>query len=121
MAKLTPKPVPILSRTSSDDDRDQRQICFFCEAGWAALCERWPISPCEAKIVQCLLRNNGEADVARLLEMAPRTVRTHLERLRDKLNVSTRTELILLLTFEHVRWRLQATPPVGCRLIDRLA
>ncbi len=116
-AKFMPKPIPIPSRASRDDDSDQHGICFFCEAAWAALCEHWPISPCEAKIVQCLLRRNGEADAARLLEMAPATVHKHLERLHKKLGVGTRADLISLLCYEHIRWRLQANPPLGCQLI----
>ena len=95
--------------------------CFFCEAAWAGVSQVLSLSKREAEILQRLMLGDDEREAARFLELTPRTLRTHLERIRWKLGIHTRTELIVRLCYAHLVWLCDASPPPGCRLIDRLA
>ncbi len=48
----------------------------------------------EAEIIEHVVRGNSHKEVARLLELAPATVRNHLAKVHDKLGISTRAELV---------------------------
>ncbi|MGO9111520.1 MAG: helix-turn-helix domain-containing protein [Thermoguttaceae bacterium] len=79
------------------------------------------LSKREVEILQCLMLGENEGEAAEFLDMAPRTVRTHLERLRWKLGVRTKAELVVQLCDVHIDWLCQSYPPPGCRLNGRLA
>jgi len=95
--------------------------CFFCEAAWAGLAEMLGLSKREVEVLQCLLLDDDEREVAVFLRMSPRTVRTHLERIHKKLAVHSRIALVVQLFDVHVDWLCHASPPSGCRLNSRLA
>jgi len=105
----------------SDTPGNREGICFFCEAAWAGISQMLGLSKREVEILQCLVLGDDEREAALLLKLAPRTIRTHLERIRWKLGVHTRAELIAFLCDAHLDWLCEASPPPGCRLNGRLA
>jgi DNA-binding CsgD family transcriptional regulator len=73
------------------------------------------LSQCEIKILQRLIHDESQRQIAAALGIAVRTVGTHLERIHRKLNVHSRTELIVRLYEAHRDWRRENPPPPGCR------
>jgi DNA-binding CsgD family transcriptional regulator len=78
-------------------DRDGEPLLhtFLCDGAWGVLADRLALSTREAQIVGRIFADEKEAKIARTLGISPHTVRTHLERLYHKLNVQSRTELVL--------------------------
>lgn len=52
------------------------------------------ISPRELTVLQALAEGQSNKEIARLLEVSPNTVKTHVARLYDKLGARRRTEAI---------------------------
>ena len=94
--------------------------CFFCAAAWKGISETLRLSKREIEISQCVMLGDTERQAAAFLKVSPRTVRTHLERIRAKLGVDTRTELIVWLCEAHLDWLSRSSGPSGCRLKNRL-
>jgi len=95
--------------------------CFFCEAEWAGISQALRLSEREVDILQCLMLGENECEAAAFLRMSRRTVRTHLDRIRWKLGMRARTQVIVRLFDAHIDWLSTANPPPGCRLNGRLA
>ncbi len=70
---------------------------FLRKRPFTLLCARLCLSPREAQIVECLFRDDKESVIARGLDMSPHTLRTHVIRLYQKLNVTSRMELVIRL------------------------
>jgi len=68
---------------------------FLVEAAWERLAERFRLSRREVQIMQAMLEDQKEPAIALRLQMSPRTVHTHIERLHGKLSVRSRPELIV--------------------------
>jgi DNA-binding CsgD family transcriptional regulator len=105
----------------SDTCETNDGCCFFCEAAWAGVSQLLSLSARDVEILQRLMLEDDECEVARFLGLTSRTLRTHLERIRRKLGVRTLTELIVRLFDAHLDWFCEATPPARCRMIVRLA
>ena len=103
-----------------DTPKTRKRACFFCEAAWAGISQALSLSEREVEIFQRLILGESEREVAAALATSPRTVRTHLERLRRKLGLHNRTELIVRIFDAHFDWLVQARIPSGCRLKGRL-
>jgi DNA-binding CsgD family transcriptional regulator len=103
-----------------DTPKTRKRACFFCEAAWAGISQALSLSEREVEIFQRLILGESEREVAATLATSPRTVRTHLERLRRKLGAHNRTELIVRIFDAHFDWLVQARIPSGCRLKGRL-
>ncbi len=99
-----------------DTPKTRKRACFFCEAAWAGISQALSLSEREVEIFQRLILGESEREVAAALATSPRTVRTHLERLRRKLGLHNRTELIVRIFDAHFDWLVQARIPSGCRL-----
>jgi DNA-binding NarL/FixJ family response regulator len=99
-----------------DTPKIRKRACFFCEAAWAGISQALSLSEREVQIFQRLILAESEREAAATLETSPRTVRTHLERLRRKLGLHNRTELIVRIFDAHFDWLVQARIPSGCRL-----
>jgi len=95
--------------------------CFFCESAWVGISQVLGLSKREVEILQSLMLGDDEREAALFLGLSPRTVRTHLERIRRKLGLRTRAELIVRLCDAHIDWLLETSPPPGCRLSGRIA
>lgn len=52
------------------------------------------LSPREQMILHCLLEGKSNKEIARTLDVTPETVKTHLKRLFQKMNVSTRSQAV---------------------------
>ena len=77
-------------------------ICIFDKEEWRVLGAELSLSPRQHQIVQYLFLGKSDKQIARELDLALPTVRTHLGRLFAKLNVQDRHELILYI-FHHFR------------------
>lgn len=65
---------------------------------WSRLMSDFRISPRERDILESLMHGaDSEAEFAASLQMSPRTVHTHLERLYRKLGVTSRSQLVASL------------------------
>jgi len=93
----------------------RKEACHFCAAAWAGMVLLLRLSKCEVKILQRLIHDESQRQIAAALGIAVRTVGTHLERIHRKLNVHSRTELIVRLFEAHRDWRRENPPPPGCR------
>jgi DNA-binding NarL/FixJ family response regulator len=74
--------------------RDRRRSVVVAGRGRVALTAR------EWEVVELLLRDAGTSDIAAELGVAPVTVRRHVGSVERKLGVSTRAEVVALLTAE---------------------
>jgi DNA-binding NarL/FixJ family response regulator len=63
-------------------------------AGAAGAAPARALSPREREILKLIARGLSNAEVARLLQLSRATVRTHLEHIYEKLDVSNRTEAV---------------------------
>ena len=68
---------------------------FLNEAAWGRLAGRLRLSPREIQVLQAVLEDRKESAIAVRLTMSPHTVHTHMERMRAKLSVRSREELIV--------------------------
>ena len=75
-------------------NRDRRRSVALADGGRVALTTR------EWEVVQLLLRGASTADIAEQLGVAPVTVRRHVGSVERKLGVTTRAEVIELLSAE---------------------
>ncbi|MFL6647195.1 MAG: response regulator transcription factor [Sulfurifustaceae bacterium] len=72
----------------------------------------------EAEVVRWLRKGKTNREIARILKVSDKTIKTHLQRLYDKLNVRNRMEAVWTLEFgldESPRWArplFDATPRV---------
>ena len=74
----------------------------FCDNGWGFIASNLKLSNRHVEVIQGLFDDKTEAAIARGLGISPHTVHTHLERIYRKLNVNSRTELIIRIVAEHV-------------------
>lgn len=86
---------------------------FLNEAAWERLAEKLKLSPREIQIVQGVLEDRKEGEIARRLRMSPHTVHTHMERLHGKLSVRTRAEMILKILTAFLLMTAEADSPLA--------
>lgn len=70
--------------------------CVLTQGEFDAVSAELGISPRQREIVRCLLTGMTDKEIATDIGITIPTVRTHLGRLFDKLQVGDRVELILL-------------------------
>ena len=82
---------------------------------WAAIGASLHLSTRELQIVTCLIEGRLDTDhqIASVLGISPHTVHTHLERLYKKLDVDSRSHLILRVFTEYVRFSSPAASSAG--------
>ncbi|MGD0461680.1 MAG: helix-turn-helix transcriptional regulator [Tepidisphaeraceae bacterium] len=68
---------------------------FLNEAAWERLAEKLKLSHREVQVVQAMLEDQRESEIARRLELSPHTVHAHMDRLHGKLSVRSQPELIV--------------------------
>jgi DNA-binding CsgD family transcriptional regulator len=64
-------------------------------ARWLAIIDRWHLPPQEARIVELILRNYCDKQIAVTMGLKVPTVRTYLRRAFDRFEVEGRLELVL--------------------------
>jgi DNA-binding NarL/FixJ family response regulator len=77
---------------------------------WNQLVATLKLSPQQTRIVELILRNCGDKQIAAELNLKVPTVRTHLDRIFKRLKIEDRGALVLMLfAASH-----QTTPPNTC-------
>jgi len=74
---------------------ESMQVELVSEEEWSCLQHRLDLSPRQSQIVQEILHAKSDKQIARELDIALSTVRTHLARLFHKYELNDRVELIL--------------------------
>jgi DNA-binding NarL/FixJ family response regulator len=77
------------------EPRSSSLSSFLGDAAWERLAEKLRLSRREVQILQAMLEDQKEPAIARRLQVSPRTVHTHIQRLHGKLSVRSQPELII--------------------------
>ena len=93
---------------------------YFCQPAWEGMSRELKLTKRERKILQYIIEDRGNREIANLLRISRSTVRTHLERVHRKLGVHSRTMLIVRLFDTHRVWLLGVNPPPDCPANIRL-
>ena len=70
---------------------------LFSKQEWAAIVAKLNIPDQQQRILWLLLNGYKDADIATELEISPVTVRSHFNRLFDRLHVRDRTDLVVCI------------------------
>lgn len=82
---------------------------------WVEIAAALNVTQRELQIIQAVFDNLHKTAIARRLGISPNTAHTHLNRLFKKLNVTTRTELVLRVMEQMITLTLSETgvlPPI---------
>lgn len=85
------------------------------DLAWLEIATALDITKRELQIVQSVFDNLHEVEIAKRFKISPHTVHMHLNRLFKKLNVTSRTELVLRIVEQMVTLTLSETavlPPI---------
>lgn len=92
-----------------------RGASLLSDHAWLEIGRTLGITKRELQIVQAVFDNQHEANIAKRFTLSPHTVHMHLNRLFKKLNVKSRTELVLRIVEQLVTLTLSETavlPPI---------
>jgi DNA-binding CsgD family transcriptional regulator len=99
---------------------------MLSDNAWSEIAQALAITTREMQIIQGVFDNLTQAAIAQRLNITEHTVHTHLNRLFKKINISTRTELVLRVMEQMIFLTLAETgvlPPIcpqhhigACRL-----
>jgi DNA-binding CsgD family transcriptional regulator len=98
-----------------DPRRKTRGALLLSEHAWLEIARTLDIPKRELQIVQSVFDNLHEAEIAKRFKISPHTVHMHLNRLFKKLNVTSRTELVLRIMEQMIILTLSETavlPPI---------
>lgn len=70
---------------------------IFSREEWSGLCSSLSLSTRQEQILSCLFHDMSDAQIARKLNIAIPTVRTHMGRMFEKLGAEDRLGLVLLV------------------------
>ena len=79
---------------------------------WEGIARSLGLAPREAEVLKCVLEDQRERDIALTLGLSFHTVRTYLKRLRVKLGVSSRVQLVKRVFAGWPAWVATSHPPV---------
>lgn len=82
---------------------------FLSEKGWASIAKKLRLSPREVDIARCVLAGLGSRQIARELDVSPKTIPTYMTRLYEKLGIHSRAELVRRILLSH--HALRTKPP----------
>lgn len=94
---------------------------LFCDEAWAGIAKRLRLSSRQVEVVRRVLADQNDEEIASSLGLERATVRTHMERLHEKLGTCNRLQLATRIILTYRTWCIEAPPPRGCPLQDRLA
>jgi DNA-binding NarL/FixJ family response regulator len=102
--------------TRSGRRRQGNGAVVFSEKAWKAIAASLELSGRELEIVRGVFEDRTEYAIATDLRISPHTVHTHVERLRHKLQVANRVQLVLRVMDEFLGLTvsLQAKLPPVC-------
>ncbi len=81
--------------SSSGEVTDAKSPFPMSEAVWQEIANRLALSPQQIRIVELLLRNKQDKEIAAELGLSFPTVRTYLRRIFDRVGVKDRMGLVL--------------------------
>ena len=102
-------------KTRPNTRRKLRGASLLSNHAWLEIARALEITKRELQIVQAVFDNQHEAEIATKFEISPHTVHMHLNNLFKKLNVTSRTELVLRIVEQLVALTLSETavlPPI---------
>lgn len=116
---MDPSPSPNAPSVKSQraSPRKLRGASLLSDHAWHEIARSLGITTRELQIVQSVFDNQHEADIAKRFNLSPHTVHMHMNRLFKKLNVTSRTELVLRIMEQMISLTLSETgvlPPI-CR------
>ncbi len=76
---------------------------LFSNERWSELAKVLGFSARQGQVARCLTLGMSDRQIATELELSEHTVRTHLSRIYQKLNVQDRMELVLLVFRQFLR------------------
>jgi DNA-binding CsgD family transcriptional regulator len=94
---------------------------ILSDHAWSEIAKTLGITKREIQIIQGVFDNHTQQGIATRLNMNEHTAHTHLNRLFKKLNITTRTELVLRIMEQMIALTLAETgvlPPI-CRRHQR--
>ena len=86
---------------------------FLNAEAWECLAQKLKLSPREVQILQVLLEDQRESEIARRLRVSPHTVHAHMDRLHGKLSVRSQVELILKILTAFLVMTAEAGSPLA--------
>ena len=112
-ASKPPSASPI--RPIGNSHRKLRGAALLSDHAWREIASALRLTKRELQIVQSVFDNQHEAAIAKRFKLSPHTVHMHMNRLFKKLNVRSRTELVLRIVEQMVALTLSETavlPPI---------
>ena len=104
-----------MAKIRPDSRRKLRGASLLTDQAWHEIARTLGITQREMQIVQSVFDNQHETEIAKCFKISPHTVHMHLNRLFKKLNVTSRTELVLRIVEQMVKLTLSETavlPPI---------
>jgi DNA-binding CsgD family transcriptional regulator len=102
-------------KSGRDSRRKLRGASLLTEHAWLEIAHTLSITKRELQIIQGVFDNLPKAGIAQRLRISEHTTHTHLNRLFKKINVTTRTELVLRIMEQMLALTLSETgvlPPI---------
>lgn len=93
---------------------------LFCAEAWAGIAEQLGLSPRQVQILQGMLADESEDEIARALDLSKDTIHTHMGRLHEKLGAHSRIQLAVQVFRACHAWHFASSPPRNCSLRRRL-
>ncbi len=85
----------------SKDDSLQIDAPLFCPAEWSQISDSLGLTNRESEVVQGVLEDMSQAEIAQQLGISPHTVHAHLERVYNKVGVRSRVQLLVRVFSEY--------------------
>jgi DNA-binding CsgD family transcriptional regulator len=104
-----------MAQTRPKSRRKLRGASLLTDNAWLEIGRTLEITKRELQIVQSVFDNLSEVDIAKRFKLSPHTVHMHMNRLFKKLNVTSRTELVLRIVEQMIMLTLAETrvlPPI---------
>ena len=104
-----------MAQNRPNSRRKLRGAALLSAHAWHEIGRTLDITKRGLQIVQAVFDNQHESEIAKRFKISPHTVHMHLNRLFKKLNVTSRTELVLRIMQEMVALTLSETavlPPI---------
>ena len=90
--------------------RDPSGGSAFPPDAWRRIAYSLGLARRELEVLQCLVGDQHEPDIAVTLGLSPHTVHTYLKRLRAKLGANSRVDLVKRVYAEYSDWQKKLTP-----------
>lgn len=113
--------VIVWQKATLTDARLHSLSSILTASAWSRLNDELNLSPRELQIVQRVLLDEKETEIARQLAMSPHTVHTHLERLYIKLSVQSRLELIVAILTTYIEMSDHSRDSLSVRCPGRIS